>query len=240
MSTPRKGQSRPAAGRPRKLAGRSVEPAATEPEVEPPVVEADPVVELPMIEAEPVVEAEPPGVESPATTGGPRRRTTWILVAVIAVLALVGIAEIVYLARDPEPTVSASHPIVTGDVSHRAAVEAAASSTEQILSTTYQDYDSQVDKATEKMTDAFAKTYRETADGLGEKYAEQKLKLQVKVVAQGVVQASPAQVKALLFLNQYVEKEENGQPKTSYAQYRALVTVVHTDHGWLVSNIETQ
>ena len=60
------------------------------------------------------------------------------------------------------------------------------------------------------------------------------------MVGQSVVQASPEQVQALLFLNQYVEKIEDGEPRTSYAQYRALVTVVHTDHGWLVSDIETQ
>ena len=62
----------------------------------------------------------------------------------------------------------------------------------------------------------------------------------MKAVAQGVVQASPAQVQALLFLNQYVEKVQDGKPRTAYAQYRALVTVVHTDQGWLVSNIETK
>ena len=129
---------------------------------------------------------------------------------------------------------------MTGDLSHRAAVEAAARSTEQILSTSYQDYDNQVAQASEKMTDTFAKEYAETSDGIKDEFIAQKTKLQVKAVAQGVVQASPAQVQALLFLNQYVEKEQDGKPATSFAQYRALVTVVHTDQGWLVSNIETQ
>jgi Mce-associated membrane protein len=216
------------------------------------------VVETP--EADPVVEQRAPasGVETPeadevpadaqdpadaagaSTTGRGRRRTTWILVAVIAILALVGIGEIVYLTRDPSPTVSAARPVVIGELSHRAAVEAAARSTEQILSTSYQDYDAQAAKASEKMTDTFAKEYAETSDGIKDEFIAQKTKLQVKAVAQGVVQASPAQVQALLFLNQYVEKEQDGQPKTAFAQYRALVTVVHTDHGWLVSNIETQ
>ena len=90
------------------------------------------------------------------------------------------------------------------------------------------------------MTDTFAKEYRSTSDGIKDDFIAQKTKLQVKAVAQGVVQASPAQVQALLFLNQYVEKEQDGKPQTAYAQYRALVTVVHTDQGWLVSNIETQ
>jgi len=136
--------------------------------------------------------------------------------------------------------VSAARPVVTGELSHRAAVEAAARATEQILSTTYQDYDGQVDKAATKMTGTFAKEYRSTSADIKDQFIAQKTKLQVKAVAQGVVQASPEQVQALLFLNQYVEKVQDGEPKTAYAQYRALVTVVHTDHGWLVSNIETK
>ena len=60
------------------------------------------------------------------------------------------------------------------------------------------------------------------------------------MVGQSVVQASPEQVQTLLFLNQYVEKVENGEPRTDYAQYRALVTLVNTDQGWLVSDIETK
>jgi Mce-associated membrane protein len=229
MSTPRKGQSRPATGRPRKIAGRGQEPAGGFETVAS-------ATSSTTDEPAPVVEE---GALAPVSKP-PRRRTTWILVAVIAVLALVGIGEIVYLTRDPSPTVSASRPVVTGELSHRAAVEAAARSTEQILSTTYQDYDSQVAQATEKMTDTFAKEYQGTSDGIKDEFIAQKTKLQVKAVAQGVVQASPAQVQALLFLNQYVEKEQDGKPATSFAQYRALVTVVHTDHGWLVSDIKTQ
>jgi Mce-associated membrane protein len=161
-------------------------------------------------------------------------------VAAAAVLVLVAVGEIVYLVRDPHPTVSAERPVVTGELTHRAAVEAAARSTEQILSTSWQDYDDQVDQAAEMMTDTFAEEYRETAEGIADQFVKQRTKLQVKVVAQGVVQASPEQVQALLFLNQYVEKRQDGKPATSYAQYRALVTVVKTDHGWLVSNIETK
>ncbi len=160
--------------------------------------------------------------------------------AALVVLLAVGIAEAIYLVRDDTPTVSAQRPVVTGALTQRAAVDAAAKSTEEILSTSYEDYDHQIDQATSKMTDTFAEQYRQTADGIKDQFIAQRTKLQFKVVAQGVVQASPEQVQALLFLNQYVEKTVDGQPKTDIAQYRALVTVVHTDQGWLVSNIETQ
>ena len=219
-SRPRPGGSRPAVGRPRGVAGRR--PATAE-------VSTSSTAESPEVEPSPVVE--------PVETRG--RLLRGLTVAAV-VLALVGVGEAVYLLRDPTPTVSASRPVVTGDLAQRAAVETAARSTEQILSTSYQDYEGQVAQATTKMTDTFAREYRATADGLADKYAEQRLKLTVKAVAQGVVQASPSQVKALLFLNQYVEKVVDGKPSTSFAQYRALVTVVHTDHGWLVSDLQTQ
>ncbi len=233
MSGPRRGGSRPGTGRPRKIAGQRPEP--------------DPVVEVPDAPASSLAttssdsgDVEPPERVASTADAPPRRRLRWILVAAIAALALVGIAEIVYLVRDPAPTVSTERPVVTGELTHRAAVEAAARSTEEILSTNYEDYDDQAEAASAKMTDAFAKEYRETSDGIRDEFIDKRTKLQVKAVAQGVVQASPEQVQALLFLNQYVEKVEDGDPRTAFAQYRALVTVVRTDQGWLVSDIETQ
>jgi len=238
MSTLRTGQSRPATVRPRKIAGRGQEYVEPDGGFETVVEQRAPasVVETPETDELPEDaqgSSEAAGVSTSSTNGR-------LLVALIVVLALVGIGELVYLTRDPSPTVSAARPVVTSELSHRAAVEAAARSTEQILSTSYQDYDKQAAKASEKMTDTFAKEYAETSAGIKDQFIAQKTKLQVKAVAQGVVQASPAQVQALLFLNQYVEKEQDGQPKTAFAQYRALVTVVHTDHGWLVSDIKTQ
>jgi len=44
-------------------------------------------------------------------------------------------------------------------------------------------------------------------------------------------------VQALVFLNQYVSKDGGD---TTYTPYRALVTVVHTDRGWLVSGLDTK
>jgi Mce-associated membrane protein len=208
--------SRNPTGRPRRIAGQT----GAEPTPPPPEATAE------------------PRPERSRGLGG--RRTTVALVAAVVVLLLVAAAEVVYLTRDATPTLSAGRPVVTGQLTHRAAVEAAARSTEEILSTGYEDYDEQVDQATAKMTDAFAEQYRQTSAGIRDSFLAAKTKLQVQAVAQGVVQASPAQVQALLFLDQYVEKTEKGQPRTDYRQYRALVTVVHTDQGWLVSNIETQ
>ena len=215
--------SRNPTGRPRKI------PTQMHPD---PVVEPTPSVVEPVETTPPAAPRRTPGV------GG--RRTTIALVVAIVLLVAAAAAEVVYLARDETPTVSASRPVVTGELTHRAAVEAAARSTEEILSTSYEDYDEQVEQAAAKMTEAFAAEYRETSAGIRDQFVASKTRLQVKAVARGVVQASPAQVQALLFLDQYVEKSADGQPRTDYRQYRALVTVVRTDQGWLVSGIETQ
>lgn len=228
MSGPTRGLgSRNPAGRPRKVAGRAAEPA--EPMAEP--------VETP--EADDGDGGSDEQVPASAPTGGGRGRTIALVVAIV-VLLLLAVAEVVYLTREDTPTVSAEKPVVTGELAHRAAVEAAARSTVEILSTSYENYDEQIEQASPKMTETFAAEVRETAEGIREQFVDQQTKLQFEAVGQSVVQASPEQAKVLLFLNQYVEKVVDGEPRTDYAQYRALVTVVHTDQGWLVSDIETK
>jgi Mce-associated membrane protein len=169
-----------------------------------------------------------------------RRRTTVALLVTVGILLAVGAGEIAYLIRDHEPTVSVQRPVVTGELTYRAAVEAAAGSTEDILSTTYDGYDEQVEEATSQMTDTFAEQYRETSAGIRDEFLHGKTELQVKVVAQGVVDASSEQVRALLFLDQYVQKVTKGEPRTDFRQYRALVTVVRAESGWLVADLQTQ
>jgi Mce-associated membrane protein len=243
--------SRNPTGRPRKVAGQRPdpeEPVADEPVVEEPVVD-EPVVDEPVVEQAPTGstadDAQTPeadaGSPPPKKRGIDGARTTVALVVTLVLLIGIGAFEVLYLASDDEPAASAERPVVTGELTHRAAVEAAARSTEQILSTSYKNYDEQVDQATSKMTDAFAQQYRQTSDGIKDQFVASEAELQVKAVAQGVVRASSDEVEALLFLNQYVQKKRpNGEPKTDYAQYRALVTVLHTNQGWLVSSIKTE
>lgn len=233
--------SRNPTGRPRRIAGQRPDESALEPleTADAPVVEPVETKTKKARKPRKVKVAKEPRPERTHRVLG-SRRTTVVLAAVLVLLVAGASVEAYYLLHDDTPTVSAKRPVVVGDATVGEAVETAANSTAAILSTTYQDYDGQIDEATKKMTDTFAAQYRQTADGIKDQFIAQQTKLQVKAVAQGVVQASPSQVQVLLFLNQYVQKVENGKPKTGFAQYRALVTVVHTDHGWLVSNIETK
>jgi Mce-associated membrane protein len=160
-----------------------------------------------------------------------------VLVAALVVLIGVAAAEGWYLWMRDDPVVSAGRPVVTGEVAHRSAVEAASDAADEIVSTSYKNYDEQVDQAVSKMTDGFAVKYRQTAEDVREEFVASEKEVQVEVAAAGVVRASSTQVEALLFLNQYVT---TAGKDTSYTPYRAMVTVVDTEQGWLVSNIETQ
>ena len=236
-ATPPRPPRRPVVGsrnptaRPRRVAGLRDVAAPEAPLDEAPSVETSPD-EASSLEASP---------DEPASTRGSSAlgslRTTIVLVVVLVLLAAVAAGESWYLWLRPDPTVSASRPVVTGQLAYQAAVEAASSDTEEILSTSYQNYDDQVTQATSRMTDSFAQEYRQTVGDIRGKFVADKTVLTVKVAAAGVVRASSTQVQALLFLNQYVQKKGE---KTTATPYRALVTVVHTEHGWLVSDLETQ
>ena len=169
-----------------------------------------------------------------------RRRTPTLLAALVVLLVAVLVAEGAYLWGQGEPEATAARPVVIGDVAAQAALQAASQDTVDIFSSGWRDYDARVERATRSMTPEFAATYRRTATSMRAKVRSERSETATRVVGASVVRASEDRVIALLFLNQYVQKTVDGQPKTDFAQYRALVTVVHTDHGWLVSNIDTK
>ena len=86
------------------------------------------------------------------------------------------------------------------------------------------------------MTDSFAATYRTTAASVRARVVSSRTRTTTRVASSGVVRASPDQVQALLFLDQRVV-DDSGAP--SYNARRALVTMVRTDRGWLVGNVQT-
>ena len=139
--------------------------------------------------------------------------------------------------RDDEPAAEDTSAVVMNSDDVTEGVAAAAKAAETIVGTSYLDYDKQVDEAAALMTDAFAKEYRQTAEDARPDVVDAKADIQARVVAQGVVHATRTEVQALVFLNQYVSKDGGD---TTYTPYRALVTVVHTDRGWLVSDLDTK
>ena len=164
-------------------------------------------------------------------------RTTVALVLVVILLLAVAATESWYLWLRDEPVATSARPVVTGQIAHRAAVDVAAQDLAQILSTSYRSYAGQVDQATGLMTESFGADYRRNAERNQDDFVAARTEVRSQVVAAGVMRASSAQVEALLFVNQAVTRKG---ADTSLSRYRVRVTMVRTDRGWKVSNIETK
>lgn len=248
--------SRAPVSRPRRVAGQAGPAPIVEPEVASVAQEAPPVVEDP----DPAVETSEPAVEAPVPIGEtelspvkapdspPRpgladlfdsRRATTILVSLVVVLALAAGSLFAWDQHrgDAGPSKPSKQPVVISGDDATAAVDAAAKAAQTILTRSYQDYDKQIDEATALMTPAFAKQFRATTDEVKPQFVAAKTDQQARVVAQGIVHATPTEVQALLFVNYYVSKDGSD---TTYTPYRVLVTELHTDQGWLVSNLDTK
>jgi Mce-associated membrane protein len=156
-----------------------------------------------------------------------------VVLALLAVLA----AEAWYLWGVSAPTPTAARPVVIGDIDAQAAVSTAAQDAAQIFTMSWRGYDAHVATVTPLMTDRFARTYRAGAEAVRHRMVASRSTMTTRVAGSGVVRASPQQVQALVFLDQ--RTVAHGGP-ASYDARRALVTMVHTDRGWLVDNVQTQ
>lgn len=183
-----------------------------------------------------------------------RPRTTRVLIAVLALVTIALVAEFALLAVDrfgddeePAPaaqgssslTVPRGRPVVAPVLQWRDGVEAAAKAAQELVSVDYAKYDEEVARAVELTTERYEKDYLETIGDVKEQGIAQKLVVKASVVAQGVVRANRTRLEALVFLNQVVERERDGEKETVVTPYRVLVTMVHTDHGWLVDRLDT-
>lgn len=228
--------SRTSTPRPRKVAGRL--PEVPEPPDAPVHPSDAPSTELiaPELGTELPDDSAEPGDAAPGERG---RRATLALVVVIVLLVAVALGEgwYLWLKDDSSAVPTTDQPVVTSEVATASAVDTAAQALEDIVETSWKDYDEQVDEATTKMTSTFAKEYRGTAEPIAAEIKRSKTEIKVEVTGQGVVRASAEQVQALVFLTELVT--HNGTDLKS-TPYRALVTVVNTDQGWLVDDIQTK
>jgi Mce-associated membrane protein len=202
------------------------------------------------------------GPDEPAgsgdTSGG---GTTSTLLAVLGVLVLVLALQCGWFvwnaARDVEvaatPTASEEKsddeapievpdgkPVVLGQLAVQEGVEAAAAAAQAMFARNWKSYDEGVDTAVALMTEDFGKEFRATTEDVRQEFVRKKTEVQVRVVAQSVVRANDAELEALIFLNQYVFRGEGDDAKSTYTPYRALLTMVHTNQGWLVDGVATK
>lgn len=162
------------------------------------------------------------------------RRTSLAVIAVlVAVLAVE--AWVIFLREPSGPT--AARPVLVSDVRQAAAVDEASRAVSEILSTSWKDYDAQATGARKRMTKQFGTEYARTSDEIKAAFVKAKTEVKVDVAWAGVYRAGEQQVQALLFIDQVVTRDGR-DPRT--VPFRALVTVVPTDKGWLVADIDTR
>ncbi|HTW14916.1 MAG TPA: hypothetical protein VMF51_07295 [Nocardioides sp.] len=226
-----RGTSRTPASRPRRLAGQGGTGTVTR----------APRIEEPRAE-------EPHAERRPGLFAG--SRITRVLVTTVVVLVVLTAAMALYLVvTDDEPSAAATppvegaiavpedRPILLPWADAQRAAAAAAEAATTIVTTSWQQYDEKVEEATALMTPSFAEEFRATKDEVRAGVVDGKVDVDARVVAQSVVRANTSEVQALVFLNQYTTRDGG---ETTYSPYRALVTVVNTDAGWLVSDLQTR
>lgn len=237
-----RGTSRTPAARPRRLAGQGGTGVATRaPEIREP--EDDQPDDQPGDQPEEERPARRPGMFAGS-------RVTRVLLTAVVALAVVTAAMTLYLVVSDDASSAAATPPTAGAIAvpedrpillpwadaQRAAAAAAEAST-TIVKTSWQQYDERVEEATALMTPSFAEEFRATKDEVRAGVVDGKVDVDARVVSQSVVRANTSEVQALVFLNQYTTRDGG---ETTYSPYRALVTVVNTDGGWLVSDLQTR
>lgn len=245
--------ARPDTAAPEEPIGESADEPVDEPVEEP----AGPGIDLTKKPAPDVAEdpEEGPGERAgrPGLFAGARVTVALLVAIVVLTVATLGMAGYLWLSDDDgaaaarpkkgEIAVPEDRPIQIPMTQAQEAASAAAEAATAAFSRSWQDYDAQVDEAARVMTSGYAEEFRTTTDDARSGVVDGKLEIQSRVVAQSVVRANTAQVQALLFLDQYTTKPGTGEGSeagTTVSSYRLLVTLVHTDGGWLVSDIETR
>jgi hypothetical protein len=159
---------------------------------------------------------------------------TSLLGVVAVVLAGLLAVEGWYLLARPSPQPSAARPIVLGQIAWQSVADTGRQSVSLILNTDYHFYDAHTAAATERMTPEFARTYRTNATDLRAGFQADRKEVSTTIVGVGVVSASTSQVRLVMLLNQTITTKRGSQPWAT----KALVTMEHTDRGWLVADID--
>lgn len=184
-----------------------------------------------------------------------RQKTTRVLIATLVLVALALGSEMVLFVLDkvgdddPPASREASgvsgvevpegRPVIAADLDVKEGVDAAAKAAKDIVAVDFAKYDAEVDEAADLMTRRFESDYRETAEAIRKDFVANKTVVVASVVAQAVVKANRTRLQALVFLDQNVQRTREGKPEIVSTPFKVLVTMVHTDQGWLVDGLDT-
>lgn len=202
--------------------------------------------------------AQPPAGEGDGKPAGRGSGRTSTLLALVGLVVLVLVAQCGWFVwntlRDekvattvsdttgdrPGIAVPEGRPVVLNQLAVQEGVDAAAAAAQIMFARNWKSYDDGVENALDLMTEQFAEEYRATTEDVKKDFVAKKTSVEVRVVAQSVVRANDTELEALIFLNQYVFRGEGKNAKSTYTPYRAVLTMVHTDDGWLVDGVATK
>ena len=143
-------------------------------------------------------------------------------------------------ARTGEIVVPAGRPVVMNQSDIDQGLDQAAKDVVTLMSLRYKTFDADVAKAADLMTSRYAPQFKGASADVKENYVAKRINLSAKVNGQGVVRANTTQLQALLFVSQFVSKGIGKQRRLTLTQFRVLLTMVHTNTGWLVDGMETK
>jgi Mce-associated membrane protein len=175
--------------------------------------------------------------EAEAAAERPADRATLALMFAIVVLVAVALLQVAYLwgPLKDDPTVSSQRPVLLSRAAERSATDTAAKAAVAFTQRSHEAYDEQVDEAAAMMTADFEKEFRQTTDDAKGPFIDAETQVTAEVAAQGVMTASEQQVEALIFLNQFtIRKGED----SVFTPFRLKVTLIDTEQGWLVSDVD--
>jgi Mce-associated membrane protein len=182
-----------------------------------------------------------PAAKAPAAAEAagerPADRATLALMFAIVVLVAVALLQVAYLwgPLKDDPTVSSQRPVLLSRAAERSATDTAAKAAVAFTQRSHEAYDEQVDEAAAMMTADFEKEFRQTTDDAKGPFIDAETQVTAEVAAQGVLTASEQQVEALIFLNQFtIRKGED----SVFTPFRLKVTLIDTEQGWLVSDVD--
>lgn len=255
----RPASSRTSTPRPRKIAGRAPDvPDATETEATVPDVEAPTRSRARSAQVSPPPPSQPSEPSEPSEPRGPGalalfagERLTKVLLVGLAVLVLVVAGQGVWFAVDNHDKAPASAgpgtivvppetPVQMNQSDIDQGVDQAAKDVVTLMSLHYKTFDADVAKAVDLTTSDFAPKYKQTTADLKDEYAAKQVDLSAKVIGQGVVKANTTRLQALLFVNQWATRGVGKQRRLVLTSFRVLMTMVHTNTGWLVDGMDTQ
>jgi Mce-associated membrane protein len=166
---------------------------------------------------------------APAAASGLRSRRMLVPI-VLAVLALGSAVAVAVLGRQAFSDARTQR-------AQDAALEAARTSTTQVLSYDSKTLDADLARSRSLISGAFAAKFEELASGVIEPAVKQQsLGTKATVARSAVIDAQPDQVRALLFVNQ--STTVGADPTAHTASNQVRVTMTWTDGRWLISDLQ--